>query len=86
MGSFYHNQLKLPLSWWERRSLFSPFHLVNALSDVVILTGTLIKILLDYNVSDVGCNESKGLLELEKGGDTWHLEEDSREKFNGLGC
>jgi len=51
MGSFYHNQLKLPLSWWERRSLFSPFHLVNALSDVVILTGTLIKILLDYNVS-----------------------------------
>ena len=52
MGSFYRNELKLPLSWWDRRPLFSFWHLFNVISDLVITAGTLLKILLNFNVSD----------------------------------
>lgn len=52
MGSFYRNELKLPLSWWDRRPLFSLWHLFNVISDLVIIAGTLLKILLNFNVSD----------------------------------
>lgn len=51
MGQFYHHQLKLPLTWWERRSLFSTWHYVNILSDLFIITGTVIRIVLELNVS-----------------------------------
>ena len=52
MGSFYRNELKLPLSWWDRRPLFSLWHLFNVISDLVITAGTLLKILLNFNVSE----------------------------------
>ena len=50
MGQFYHNRLHLPLSWWERRSLFSLWHYFNITSDLLILAGTLYKILLEFDV------------------------------------
>ena len=50
MGQFYHNRLHLPLSWWERRSLFSLWHYFNITSDLLISAGTLYKILLDFDV------------------------------------
>ena len=50
MGHFYHHRLKLPLSWWERRPLFSTWHYINILSDLLITAGTLDKILLEFEV------------------------------------
>ena len=50
MGQFYHHRLHLPLSWWERRSLFSTWHYVNILSDIIITAGTIYKILLEFDV------------------------------------
>ena len=50
MGQFYHNRLHLPLSWWERRSLFSMWHFFNITSDLLISAGTLYKILLEFDV------------------------------------
>lgn len=50
MGQFYHKHLNLPLSWWERRSLFSPWHYFNITSDFLISSGTLYKILLEFEV------------------------------------
>lgn len=51
MGQFYHDRLHLPLSWWERRSLFSPWHYFNITSDILISSGTIYKILLEFDVS-----------------------------------
>lgn len=51
MGQFYHDRLHLPLSWWERRSLFSPWHHFNITSDLLISSGTVYKILLELDVS-----------------------------------
>ncbi|CAI7993502.1 Mucolipin-1 [Geodia barretti] len=50
MGQFYHHRLHLPLSWWERRSLFSKWNYVNIFSDVIITAGTVYKILLEFDV------------------------------------
>ena len=50
MGQFYDQRLNLPLSWRERRSLFSSWHYINILSDLLITAGTIDKILLEYNV------------------------------------
>lgn len=51
MGTFYEKQLRVPLSWWERRSLFSLWHVFNVVSDILIISGTVVKIALDYDVS-----------------------------------
>ena len=50
MGKFYHHRLHLPLSWWERRSLFSKWHYVNIISDLIVTAGTVYKILLEFDV------------------------------------
>ena len=50
MGSFYRNELHIPLNWWKRRSLFSPWILFILVSDLFIISGTIVKILLDYKV------------------------------------
>lgn len=55
MGHFYHDRLHLPLSWWERRSLFSPWHYFNIISDLFISSGTLYKLLLEFDVSEMSC-------------------------------
>lgn len=49
MGTFYEKQLRVPLSWWERRSLFSLWHVFNVVSDILIISGTVVKIALDYD-------------------------------------
>ena len=54
MGRFYREELRLPLSWWERRSLFSLWHFFNITSDVFIIFGTIYKILLELDVSKGG--------------------------------
>ena len=51
MRKFYRKQLGIKLKWWEVRSLFPLWHLVNTISDLLILAGTFYKILLDYEVS-----------------------------------
>lgn len=51
MGQFYHDRLHLPLSWWERRPLFSSWHYFNITSDILISAGTIYKILLEFDVS-----------------------------------
>ena len=50
MGQFYHRELHLPLTWWERRSLFSPWHYFNIISDLLISVGTIYKLLLQFEV------------------------------------
>ena len=51
MGGFYEKQLKIKLSWWERRSLFPIWHGINTISDLLIISGSIAKILLDFFVS-----------------------------------
>lgn len=51
MGGFYEKQLKIELSWWDRRSLFPIWHIINTISDLLIITGSIYKILLDFFVS-----------------------------------
>lgn len=51
MGEFYQCKLRIHLNWWERRHLFSMWHLFTSFSDVFLITGSLLKILLQYNVS-----------------------------------
>lgn len=61
MGHFYHDRLHLPLNWWERRSLFSPWHYFNITSDLLILSGTFYKILLEFDVSRMS-DKSRSLM------------------------
>eukprot|EP00731_Ephydatia_muelleri_P026758 Em0018g858a len=49
MGAFYKNQLSIDLSWKERLPIFSRGHIFNVLGDLVTITGTIIKINLDYD-------------------------------------
>ena len=51
MGKFYEKQLKIELSWWDRRSLFPIWHVINTISDLLIIVGSIFKILLDFFVS-----------------------------------
>ena len=51
MGGFYEKQLKIELSWWDRRSLFPIWHAINTISDLLIIIGSIYKILLDFFVS-----------------------------------
>ena len=51
MGAFYEEQIHIPLSWWDRRSLFPYWHFLNFFSDVIIIFGTALKIALSLEVS-----------------------------------
>ena len=51
MGTFYEKQLKIRLSWWDRRALFPIWHIINIISDLLITSGSISKILLDFFVS-----------------------------------
>ena len=53
MGGFYEKQLKITLSLWDRRSLFPIWHPINTISDLLIISGSVSKILLDFFVSAV---------------------------------
>ncbi|XP_011402441.1 PREDICTED: mucolipin-3-like [Amphimedon queenslandica] len=51
MGEFYESQLGIyDLSWFERKSLFSIWHIFTGFSDLLLIIGTLLKILLEYEV------------------------------------
>ena len=53
MGEFYESQLGISdLSWFERKSLFSTWHIFTSFSDSLLIIGTLLKILLEYEVMD----------------------------------
>ena len=53
MGEFYESQLGIfDLSWFERKSLFSIWHIFTGFSDSLLIIGTLLKILLEYEVMD----------------------------------
>lgn len=49
MGTFYHTQLKIKLSWSERAPLFEYWHLITVVSDLLIFPASAIKILLDLH-------------------------------------
>lgn len=51
MGVFYEHQLKITLSWWERKSLFPFWHTINTISDLLIIAGSISKIFLDFFVT-----------------------------------
>ena len=51
MGVFYEKQLQIMLSWWDRRSFFPVWHAINTISDLLIISGSISKILLDFFVS-----------------------------------
>jgi hypothetical protein len=51
MGKFYNEKLHLKLSWMERRSLFSGWLLFTIISDILLIFGSIIKILMDHDVN-----------------------------------
>ena len=55
MGTFYRRELGIKLSWWERRSLFPLWHLINIISDLLIIAGSFYKIFVDYMVCVCVC-------------------------------
>ena len=54
MGLFYENKLKVKLSWWERRSLFSLWLVFNMLTAVLVITGSFGKMFLEFEVIVLG--------------------------------
>ena len=49
MGAFYKNQLNIDLSWKDRAAIFSPGYIFDIISDLLTITGTVMKINLDYD-------------------------------------
>ena len=50
MGEFYESKLGIYLSWCDRKSLFSLWHIFTCFSDVLLVLGSLLKILLEHQV------------------------------------
>ena len=50
MGEFYESKLGIYLSWYERKSLFSLWHIFTCFSDVLLVLGSLLKMLLEHQV------------------------------------
>ena len=49
MGIFYHDQLHIELSWKDQVILFEYWHVVNILSDLCTILGTILVIYFDQN-------------------------------------
>lgn len=50
MGDFYQHKLRIKLSWWKRKSLFSVWSIFTFFCDTMLIVGSGLKILLQFDV------------------------------------